>query len=753
LQNLNEKFTTSDPDLEFVIKDMEKTKKISKSTSNNSIKEIKNMLEIDKSTEYSTVANISVKLFINCIRVQLHDKETEMNEHKIIRKSKDAFSKMELNCLQLEFNIYDDTPDEIDNIKIEFLLDSILLNDTRLNEMVKRPTKLIERYTLKNTLPKSMINVSFESKMARDGEDQNDLSYIPEKTIRCLVNNLRLCVNVDYLLLLYGFFVEGLPKSVDTQALKQESVDKIKKINIVVGDDDKSNARQIFLCEVKIENPQFVLYENQFDIKKSNSIVIDGIIYLKLSTIDQKTKIQASLNDFMINMRSFKSKRVLKRSKYLILSPTSLNFTGEINDEQAGGIKEDLDKKKHSFTVDFQEINLNMCPLMLNTSLKMLDSINNSISERFKPEVAEKKEENRISFQSLFQTVSFDSSDFWFTQKKALDGQFFSDTVSTSSSSDSLSSGSRRASESQKPDRSLLIIRTSKIYIKLEASMTEKIPLIGLNLSMRGEFTNWSHKPTLGLAINVEMAYFNEMLAVWEPVIERVEQANETFKPYEILIDMITNNEFDSELGYRLKRKKSLSSEISDQTTNLKPIRTYHVHSPSSLQFVVTRTFLNLLDTIQKSFKVYDQNEASQDDYEFYEQEEERLIEDLKTEMLPNLDTSVEEAGEDDEDYDEENQSFNFLIKNELGYDVSLEPMSGFKFQNLNLLHTNKQRDEGFNNKVFLKNDKYCPISLINNFMSSFKETLLSEEQDKNQSMKFKLEVRLDFVLKVDKLK
>ena len=37
--------------------------------------------------------------------------------------------------------------------------------------------------------------------------------------------------------------------------------------------------------------------------------------------------------------------------------------------------------------------------------------------------------------------------------------------------------------------------------------------------------------------------------------------------------------------------------------------------------------------------------------------------------------------------------------------------------------------------------------------MSSFKETLLSEEQDKNQSMKFKLEVRLDFVLKVDKLK
>ena len=66
--------------------------------------------------------------------------------------------------------------------------------------------------------------------------------------------------------------------------------------------------------------------------------------------------------------------------------------------------------------------------------------------------------------------------------------------------------------------------------------MSEQIPLVGLNLSLTGEFNNWSLNPSFSVTFQLEMAYFNEALTVWEPVIEPVEDANENLKPYELFI-------------------------------------------------------------------------------------------------------------------------------------------------------------------------------------------------------------------------
>lgn len=39
-----------------------------------------------------------------------------------------------------------------------------------------------------------------------------------------------------------------------------------------------------------------------------------------------------------------------------------------------------------------------------------------------------------------------------------------------------------------------MIIRTAKIFVKLEADVSEQIPLLGLSLSLHGEITNWTSK-------------------------------------------------------------------------------------------------------------------------------------------------------------------------------------------------------------------------------------------------------------------
>ena len=60
------------------------------------------------------------------------------------------------------------------------------------------------------------------------------------------------------------------------------------------------------------------------------------------------------------------------------MAPTALSITGVIDDQLSG---DDEKSKRQSIICDMQELNLNMCPQMLNTSLKMLSSIQASFQK------------------------------------------------------------------------------------------------------------------------------------------------------------------------------------------------------------------------------------------------------------------------------------------------------------------------------------------------------------------------------------
>ena len=92
---------------------------------------------------------------------------------------------------------------------------------------------------------------------------------------------LRLCVNVDYLLLLYDFF---LLESASKQGVeRRESVGDREAIEV------EANPQRLF-CEIRIENPQFVLYENQFELKESNSLIVDVSDFQALKILSTKMR-------------------------------------------------------------------------------------------------------------------------------------------------------------------------------------------------------------------------------------------------------------------------------------------------------------------------------------------------------------------------------------------------------------------------------------------------------------------------------
>lgn len=179
---------------------------------------------------------------------------------------------------------------------------------------------------------------------------------------------------------------------------------------------------------------------------------------------------------------------------------------------------------------------------------------------------------------------------------------------------------------------------------------------------------------------------------------------------------MITNElDSPSDQSSKRNRKKLKGNTNENETTNLVPLRTFHMHSDTSLQIVVTRTFLSMLDTISKTLQAssgagmksekssstidYERmsslvGEDAIDEYSAYEQEEEMLFEKFKNRVhqrRSDLSPSHSEDGYEikgDEHHDDDNPSFNFLIRNELGVDVYLEAKHGFhvkRYFNLNL--------------------------------------------------------------------
>ena len=128
----------------------------------------------------------------------------------------------------------------------------------------------------------------------------------------------------------------------------------------------------------------------------------------------------------------------------------------------------------------------------------------------------------------------------------------------------------------------------------------------------------------------------------------------------------------DSETESKVNKRKTMKSQSQIETLSnkLKVMRSFQINSSLPLQFVVTRTFLSLLDRVVKAVTI---DEEKLDIYDL-EEEEDILRENLKNELI-----IMNEDRGDSSDDDSFNPSFNFLIKNELGVDIILKSVSGFK--------------------------------------------------------------------------
>lgn len=182
----------------------------------------------------------------------------------------------------------------------------------------------------------------------------------------------------------------------------------------------------------------------------------------------------------------------------------------------------------------------------------------------------EKKEP--ADYSDLWQPKYFEEEDFWFIK---VDEGF-----------DVLSLDSLAVEPVGKEEKCIVEVPSIAIIIENGVGV-HTIPMLFIETSMDAKISNWSSEMGIESTLRLTMSYYNNMLALWEPLIEPVEMDSSLglseYNPWEMMFELSVDKHLDD-------------PEKEEPTTMIK------IKSEQTLELLVTKTCLDVLQTLGKAF-------------------------------------------------------------------------------------------------------------------------------------------------------
>ena len=113
------------------------------------------------------------------------------------------------------------------------------------------------------------------------------------------------------------------------------------------------------------------------------------------------------------------------------------------------------------------------------------------------------------------------------------------------------------------------------------------IPMLFIETSMDAQVSNWSSEMKVSSTLRLTMSYYNNVIALWEPLIEPVE----TIEPNGLA------EYYPWELQFSLEVDKHLESMDREEPTTI-----IKITSEQTLQLIVTKSCIDVLQTLGNAF-------------------------------------------------------------------------------------------------------------------------------------------------------
>lgn len=147
------------------------------------------------------------------------------------------------------------------------------------------------------------------------------------------------------------------------------------------------------------------------------------------------------------------------------------------------------------------------------------------------------------------------------------------------------------------PKEEKCIIEVPSIAIIIENGIgVHTIPMLFIETSMDAQVSNWSSEMKIASTLRLIMSYYNNVMALWEPLIEPVETDSYSIAEY-----------YPWELQFSLDVDKHHESPDREEPTSIIKIK-----SEQTLELIVTKTCVEVLQTLGNAFsKAIEQEELT----------------------------------------------------------------------------------------------------------------------------------------------
>ncbi|XP_075288131.1 intermembrane lipid transfer protein VPS13C isoform X2 [Opisthocomus hoazin] len=500
----------------------------------------KNVPTVESSAECYTALKFDFNF--ESLSVTLYTSDMHQKSLLSLHSDKLCLGELRLHLMASSGKIFSDGSMDID-VKLK----ACTLDDLR--EGIQNVTaRMIDKKD--DTNDSSMIDVSYK-------QNENGTEVI------AVLDKLYICASMEFLLTVADFFINSMPASSTERSaqlqLKHVASGKSKP-------ETEISVRPNMTVKAVIMDPEIVFVAN---LTNANAPALKVSFQCDFSLTSGKLaqRMTAQVKDFKVLACAF-LKEKQDKGVTTVLRPCSLVMENMMH---VSGLQ--------TVVVTIEELTIKISPIILNTVMTIMTGINPKTTEEDSRGTTEVSE-------NLWQVKPVDECSAWFLGVDVA-------TEATETFKDR-----EHVLKQEKLD-----VVVKSVQITLECGLGHRtVPLLLVESVFSGILKNWSSLMEVTADMSLEIHYYNETCAVWEPLIERIEGGK---KQWSLKLEMKTNP---------VQERSLMPGD--DFTILPEPQTAVNVSSKETMNITISKCCLAVFSNLAKAFS---EGTASTFDYSFKE--------------------------------------------------------------------------------------------------------------------------------------
>ncbi|KRT85331.1 hypothetical protein AMK59_1583, partial [Oryctes borbonicus] len=407
---------------------------------------------------------------------------------------------------------------------------------------------------------RTMIDITFKQK-------DNDL-YLDVR-----ISGFDLILSMDFLTKVQQFFMSAMQSAegdvdVHAEVKRKETKISIQSSKSAAQQTIKEDANRNLSCHIQIDKPDIVFVETMRTID-TNCLILNCELLIKFRMVGSHQVISGVMKDIQMYTCCYNPE---KRANTIgnVIHPFTISIAGS--------------------TPEGEGLHLEVCltKVHLRVSPNIIELLNRAYVTMYgRSEMALIEADTFEDHSELWDPKPFRETDHWFFRTDVADEA--SETLGM------------KESKTARGLTEICFIRVPAIILTLEAGVGNKtLPMLLVESHFDGKIKNWSTNMTVDASLTFQMGYYNSVLAVWEPLIEPVEENKDSiieYKPWELRVEVTMNNVEED-----LPVISPVAEGDGEDIVMPQPRMCIEFSSCSNLEVTLTKTALEVLSTLGNAF-------------------------------------------------------------------------------------------------------------------------------------------------------